>query len=133
MKIKNWYYTNDNDEGVNIEGLPTLEQIEEAYKCSCWDEPDSDLNCASCVVQFLLEKCRYKENILEASLRQCGLRKKTINTLARFRDIHTVGDLVKHTEEELLNTRDVASTTLAEIVEVLDRFNLTLKGFIKHR
>jgi DNA-directed RNA polymerase subunit alpha len=62
-------------------------------------------------------------DLLAKPIDLCGLTVRTINSL-RNSNINTLGDLVTHTEEELLKVKNLGEKALEEIAELLQREKL---------
>jgi DNA-directed RNA polymerase subunit alpha len=62
-------------------------------------------------------------DLLAKSIDDCGLSVRSINSLKNS-SINTLGDLVKHSPEDLLRVKNVGDKALAEIAEMLQRQGL---------
>lgn len=64
---------------------------------------------------------------LEMSIDDIDLSSRSLNCLKKA-EIKTVGDLVRLTEDDLLQVKSLGTKSFEEIKEVLAKFNLSLKG-----
>lgn len=62
-------------------------------------------------------------DLLAKSIDECGLSVRSINSLKNS-NINTLGDLVSHTEDELLKVKNLGEKALEEIAELLQRERL---------
>lgn len=69
------------------------------------------------------------EAALEMSIDDIDLSSRSLNCLKKA-EIKTVGDLVKMTEDDLLQVKSLGAKSFEEIKEVLAKFNLSLKGSV---
>lgn len=61
--------------------------------------------------------------LLRRPIDDCGLTVRSVNSLKNS-SIHTLGDLVRNTEEQLLKVRNVGDRSIAEIAELLLKHGL---------
>ena len=67
-----------------------------------------------------------RDRILEMTIEELDMSVRSFNCLKRA-DIHTVGDLIGKTEDDMIKVRNLGKKSLEEVIQKLSELGLTLK------
>ena len=96
---------------VDAELTPGKAKFSSAPEITVGDEPDDSQ-----------DNARLRE-LLQRPIDECGLSVRSVNSLNNS-SINTLGDLVRHSEEDMLKVKNVGEKALGEIGDLLRREGL---------
>lgn len=127
--ISCFYWNLFNELHINNYSAKSLHSKIKKLKITSFDEL---INCiekdfSNVSVEKLFDRYMVDKEILQKTIEEMALSIRTYNCLKRA-NIHTVEELIKKTEDDMLKVRNLGRKNLDEVIEILKEYGLKLKN-----